>query len=172
MTGKPPIGIAPAVGKLFGQQVTEDFRGEAREAFGGAGEGFVPRNAVGQGEESRYACRSEDVGGHILSARTAQDDGRYAVGMCERGYMAGYLAVETLAVEPPLAGDCERSLAYGRVGTGQRGNGGRTGDEVGSAESFQRPGDAARSTASGYRAAVVPGRRCGFRGEVFRSRFE
>ena len=94
------------------------------------------------------------------------------VGMCERGYMAGYLAVETLAVEPPLAGDCERSLAYGRVGTGQRGNGGRTGDEVGSAESFQRPGDAARSTASGYRAAVVPGRRCGFRGEVFRSRFE
>ena len=64
------------------------------------------------------------------------------------------------------------ALRMGRVGTGQRGNGGRTGDEVGSAESFQRPGDAARSTASGYRAAVVPGRRCGFRGEVFRSRFE
>ena len=91
--------------KLFGQQITEYFRAEVCEAFGGAGEGFVPRNAVGQGEESRYACRSEDAGGHILSARTAQDDGRYAVGMCERGYMAGYLAVETLAVEPPPAGD-------------------------------------------------------------------
>ena len=80
MTSKRPIGEAPAVRKLFGQQITEYFRAEVCEAFGGAGEGFVPRNAVGQGEESRYACRSEDVGGHILSARTAQDDGRYAVG--------------------------------------------------------------------------------------------
>ncbi len=86
-------------------------RGEAREASAGR------VKASCRGTRSVRAKRADMPAGArmsavISSARAARDDGRYAVGMCERGYMAGYLAVETLAVEPPLAGDCERSLAW------------------------------------------------------------